>query len=87
MENNLIKEYLKSRGVTCNSCWWREGDRCYYGEPEREEGGRSKTFALEVCSNHKSKRSILEAFLGDMLTISSEETAKKEGKINKEGEY
>lgn len=80
MEKNEIIEALKLKGITCNSCWWREGYRCYVEPCEREDDGRSKKMANEVCEQHTSKRSVLGSiFPPNMLTITSEETDKAKG--------
>jgi hypothetical protein len=78
------KEFYMS---SCRSCWWQEGGRCYEGEPERDENGRSLLIVdpekpghtKHECKMYKSKRRVLEG-LGippKMLVITSEETAKK----------
>lgn len=76
---------LKSKGVTCKSCWWQEGGRCYNEPCERIPnpegfGSISTKMADAICEHHTSKRSVLSQFFSsDMLTIQSEENAKKEG--------
>ena len=76
-KNKEIIDALRNKGITCKSCWWQEGGQCYFGEPEREENGRSKVAASDVCENHTSKRSVLAPLFGDKLSIISEENAGK----------
>lgn len=79
MENNEITEALIKKGITCRSCWWQEGGRCYVEPCEREDpqpgevGRRSKKMADAVCHEHTSKRSVLASVIpSDMLVIASE---------------
>lgn len=74
-----ITRALKQKGITCRSCWWVEGGRCYISPCKRMEGGRSTKLATEVCSGHTSKRSVLGALIPNII-ITSEEKAKSEGK-------
>lgn len=82
-KNTELVEAMKKAGVTCRSCWWQEGGRCY-AEPcvrMEDNSGRSIKMADSVCEQHTNKRSVLSQFLpSEMLTISSEEKAKNNGK-------
>jgi hypothetical protein len=81
--NEQITEALKKAGITCKSCWWQEGGRCYKEPCERIPnpdgiGSISTKMANEVCSEHSSKRKVLEQFFPpDMLVIASELNGKK----------
>jgi len=83
MENVLEK--LKQLGLSCNSCWWQEGGRCYKEPCERikiegRSGSYSTKFANELCEHHSSKRAMLSKFFPPgMLVIQSEENEKKKG--------
>lgn len=79
MTNEQIIATLVAKGVTCRSCWWQEGGRCYVKPCIREEpvpgeiGQRSVRLADAVCQEHTSKRSVLESvFPADRLIIASE---------------
>lgn len=77
MSKEQIKAALQQAGVSCRSCWWREGDRCYVEPCTRTEDGRSTKLATEVCAEHTSKRSVLsQVFPNDMLWIASEQGSK-----------
>jgi hypothetical protein len=86
MENtneDVVAKLIKA-GVTCRSCWWQEGGRCYVEPCEREDpkpdevGRRSKRMADKVCHEHTSKRSVLASFIpNDMLVIASEQNGEK----------
>lgn len=59
--------------TSCRGCWWKEGDRCYLGDPPRNPDGTSTILAEERCDQFKSKREALTKFIpSDMLTIVSE---------------
>lgn len=80
-----VIELFKKAGLTCRSCWWQEGGRCYLEPCERIPnpdgiGSISTKRADNICQNHTSKRSVLGKFFGDKLVITSEETAQKQGK-------
>lgn len=83
MDNTV--EQLKKLGVTCKSCWWQEGGRCYVEPCERIPnpagfGSISIKMADEVCDKHTSKRKVLgDLFPPGMLTIISEENDKAKG--------
>jgi hypothetical protein len=86
MENNneQIVAKLIQAGITCRSCWWQEGGRCYVEPCEREDpspdvfGCRSKRMADKVCHEHTNKRSVLASVIpNDMLVIASELNGKK----------
>ena len=65
--------------VSCKSCWWQEGDRCYVGKPERLPDGRSTKLATKPCGEYWNKREALGTVIpGDMLIISSEENELKD---------
>lgn len=38
--------------ASCGNCWWREGNRCYQGNPDRGPDGRSLKLADAVCPHH-----------------------------------
>ena len=64
---------------SCKSCWWQEGGRCYTGDFQRDENGRSDKLALQKCELYKSKRAVLGRYFdNDKLIIVSEENAKKQ---------
>jgi hypothetical protein len=84
MTNEEIVEALVKNGVTCWSCWWQEGGRCYVEPCEREApqpgqiGERSLRMATVVCHKHTSKRAVLSTVIpNDMLVISSEQNLQK----------
>lgn len=84
--NEEIIAKLKHAGVTCRSCWWQEGGRCYAEPCERVPhpqgwGSMSTKIADEVCEKHSNKRAVLARVIpNDMLIIGSEERAKQQGK-------
>jgi len=65
-------------GVTCRSCWWHEGGRCYVAGVKRIKnpdgiGTISTKLATEPCEKHTGKRQVLEhVFDGKKLVIASE---------------
>jgi len=46
----------------CKKCWWQEGGRCYFGEPERDSNGLSQVEALNLCENFKVKKGYVASF-------------------------
>lgn len=45
----------------CASCFYRECDRCYHGNPPRDEKGRSRVLADGKCKagSYKNKRAVM----------------------------
>ena len=43
------------RRLSCDGCWWSEGGRCYVGDPELDENGRSPVRAKERCAEYRPK--------------------------------
>ena len=65
----MNQDYLNS----CQSCWWKEGTRCYEGDPVRSEDGRSIKLAITKCEMYKNKREMLGSLIPtDKLIITSE---------------
>ena len=57
----------------CQFCWWKEGGRCYSGNPKRLKNGLSTKFAKSTCNKYWNKRSALETIIpSDRLIILSE---------------
>jgi len=70
------QEYMDS----CRSCWHQEGGRCYCDKYQfnRDKNGRSDRLASAKCEHYWNKRAALTSVLpGEMLVITSEETAKR----------
>lgn len=84
-EEKQITEHLKIAGLTCRSCWWQEGGRCYVKPCERIPnpegvGSISTKMADSVCHQHTSKMSVLSKFFpSGMLKIASNENEKAKG--------
>lgn len=55
---DAIRTINTSTVGSCRGCWWQEGGRCYVGEPERDERGVSKEWAIKACDKFYSKRKI-----------------------------
>lgn len=78
MNTEEIVASLKTNGITCRSCWWQEGGRCYAEPCERIPnpdgvGSISTKIANEVCENHQGKRTVLSQFFPtEKLIIASE---------------
>lgn len=41
---------------SCGDCWWQEGGRCYRGDPPRDNVGRSKVPAVNLCEHFDARR-------------------------------
>lgn len=69
-------------GVTCRSCWWQEGGRCYVAGVKRIKnpdgiGTISTKMADTPCEKHTGKRQVLErVFDGKKLIIASEKNGR-----------
>jgi len=65
--------------LPCWLCWWNEGGCCFLeGRTtivDHLQSGTEITRELaEGCDSYRSKRSVLEPYFGDKLTIMSELT-------------
>lgn len=75
--------YLES----CKSCFNQEGGRCYAGEFKRDSSGRSDKIAESKCDLYENKRAVFQRFFApEILTIVSEENAKREDATQEKGE-
>ena len=55
---------ITPKDTSCASCWWREADRCYFGDPSRDVDGRSEKRAAALCDNFLHGRSTRQRTLG-----------------------
>ena len=59
--------------MSCKSCWWQEGGKCYVDSSKKDSNGYSTVLAEKLCEKYWNKRKALTTVIPhDILVITSE---------------